>query len=178
MDEHYAQVGIIAGPKTRIQWLISAFTQSPAFHVVIGIGNGQVISAQPGGVQIEPDSTYADAIWSEFEYAPGQADAIVAWAKLREHRPYNWVDDGMIGIEDMTSIRFPEWVTKHWDNDKSYQCAQFADAALWHGGNFHVFRDCREPGRVSPASWVPVFQQFGWWPENFWATNPSAMGGK
>jgi hypothetical protein len=171
VEDHQGQVGIIAGPTTRIQWLICAFTQSPAFHTVLGLKGGLVISAQPGGVRIEPESTYADAIWSKNVYIPGQAQAIEDWARAREGRKYNWVDDGLIGIQTMFGLKLPKWVTKHYDNDKSYECGQFCDAALWHGGDFHEFRDNRPPGMVSPASFVPIWKAAGWWPENFWATS-------
>jgi hypothetical protein len=172
MDIHQGQVGLIAGPTTRVQWAICAFTQEPAFHVVLGLGDGRVISAQPGGVKIEEASVYQGVIWSAFPYTPGQAQAIEDWAVARTGKPYNWVDDGLIGLEATFGWKFPQFITKHWDNGKSYSCGQFADAALWHGGNFHTFRDDRPAGMVSPGSFVPVFKANGWWPAAFWATNP------
>lgn len=162
-DEHYGQVFLQTGPVTKVQWLICAFTQSPAFHAGFGIGNGLVISAQPGGVRIEQESVYAGAMWSRFPLTDLQADDAVEWAMAREGRPYNWINDALIGIENMTPIRFPRWVSKHWDDDDSYQCAQFADAALTHGAGIKVFDDGRTPGRVSPGSFAALFHINGWW---------------
>jgi uncharacterized protein YycO len=169
IDEHLGQVFVQAGPVTKVQWLICAFIQSPAFHCGMGIGNGMVISAQPNGVRIEQEAMYPGAVWSRFPLTAVQAEDAVAWAKAREGRPYNWLDDAMIGIENMTPLRFPRWITRHWQNDKTYQCAQLADAALTLGAGYRVFDDGREPGRVSPGSFAELFRANGWWPEGYWA---------
>lgn len=168
MDNHMGQVGIQAGPVSKIQWWIAAVTQSPAVHTALGLGDGTIISAQPGGVRIDPESDYPGLVWSHFPLTQQQAQDTADWARLREHRPYNWVDDGMIAVECLTPFRFPGWVTKHFDNDKTYQCSQFCDSALWHGGNYHVFSDGREPGRVAPASFAKLFQDNKWWPTGYW----------
>jgi uncharacterized protein YycO len=163
LDDHYGQVFLQTGPVTKVQWFICAFTQSPAFHCGMGIGNGMVISAQPGGVRIEQESVYPGAMWSEFDLSIKQAHDAVDWIKAREGRPYNWVDDAMIGIESVTPLRFPRWMTRHWQNDHYYQCAQLADAALTKGAGLTVFDDGREPGRVSPGSFGALFKARGWW---------------
>lgn len=173
--EHRGQIGLLAGPVTRLQWLVSAATTSPAFHVVVGLGSGQVLSANPGGVRIEPEEQHPRAVWSRFPLTPEQIEGVVAWGMARLARPYNWVSDAMITVEAFTPIRFPDRMNTRVAGDRRYTCSQFADAALRFGAGYHVFDDGRRPGQVTPASFVPVFRANGWWPEAYdWAARAAA----
>lgn len=162
-DPHYGQIFLQTGPVTHLQWFVCAFTRSPAFHTGMGIGNGLVISATPQGVRIEPEEHYPGAIWSQFPLHEVQADGAVEWVRLREGRPYNWIDDALIGIEAVTSFRFPRWFANHWAKDRFYQCAQLVDAAYRHGADYAIFTDGRHPGSVSPGALAAVFEINGWW---------------
>jgi hypothetical protein len=168
MDPHLGQIALIAGPSTRVQWMISFATASPAYHVIVGVGGGMVMSAHPKGARLEPESMYPGAFWSSFPLTEAQAQGAANWALSKRGIRYNWVDDALITVECFTPLRFGGFVTRVMDNGRWYTCSQFADAALRYGAGYHVFRDGRAPGRVAPASFVPVFQENGWWPEHYW----------
>lgn len=175
MDQHRGQIGLLAGPVTRIQWIVAAATVSPAFHVVLGLGDGMVLSATPAGVRVEPEEQHAGALWSRFPLTPTQADGAAEWGLARAGRPYNWLSDAIITLEAFTPLRAPRRLNERASRDHRYTCSQFADAALRFGAGFHVFDDGRLPGQVTPASFVPVFRANGWWPAAFdWAAPAAA----
>lgn len=167
------QIGIVAGPSSRVQWFISAFTQSLAVHVVINRGDGTVVSAMPDGVIIEPLDAYKGAIWSRFPYGPGQGEAVVAFAMEQRGKKYNYVDDGMIGIEYLTGWNFPTIVTNVVDNGKRWQCSQLADAALCAG-----YKDLfpAVDGRIAPGTFAKLYEAEGWWPDNIWSGHTRMLG--
>lgn len=161
--ELLGQVGLIPDGNTIIPELIDWATRSTVHHVIIAISDTECIGAEPGGAVIRPLSFFRNAIWSQFDLSPQQAQDTADWARAREGRPYNWVDDGIIGFQCITGIVFPKFVTDHYDNDDSYECAQLADAALTHGANISVFDDNRPPGLVYPGSFEKLYREKGWW---------------
>lgn len=173
MANTVGQIGIIAGPSSRIQWFISAFTQSLAVHIVISDGKGNVISAMPDGVLVEKAADYPQAIWSDFPYGPGEGEAVVAFAAKQVGKKYNYIDDGMIAVEYLTGWEFPAVLTNIVDNGKKWQCAQLADAALTSG-----YKDLFPgvDGRVSPGTFAKLFEAEGWWPTDVWSGHTRMLG--
>lgn len=161
--ELLGQVGLIPDGKGFIPNLIDWATRSTVHHVIIAISETECIGAEPNGAKIRPLTDFPNAIWSQFPLTPEQARATAAWAAERVGRPYNWVDDGIIGIECITGIVFPKFITDRYDNDRSYECAQLADAALTNGAKITVFDDNRPPGTVYPGSFEKLYRQYGWW---------------
>ncbi|WP_284984287.1 hypothetical protein [Arthrobacter sp. efr-133-TYG-118] len=158
------QIGLIPHPGSWIAKAICWFTKSDVFHVVIALDDKTCIGAQPNGVTITPMSAWPTAIWSRFPLTEAQAKGCADWARAREHRPYNFVADAIIGIECRTGVRFPRWITRHFSSDATYECAELADAALTLGAGIQVFTDGRDFGLVYPGSFQQLFKDRGWWP--------------
>ncbi|TFD74719.1 hypothetical protein [Cryobacterium fucosi] len=107
---------------------------------------------------------FPGAVWSRFPFTRKQRLSIAFWARNRYGRPYNYAAFVAIGVALMLKRSTPEWVERFLMTDRSYECAQLADAALMHAG-VHVFRDGRPYGAVYPGSFVKVWEHFGWWPD-------------
>lgn len=157
------QIALIPGGSSWIAQGIELVTASDVCHVIIGIDEEYCIGAEPGGAKIRPISYWDTAVWSRFEFSEAQALACASWARAREGRPYNFIDDALIGIEDLSHLQLPEWFMKGYSTDTSYECAQLADAALSFGAGISVFNDGRLPGQVAPGSFEPFFKERGWW---------------
>lgn len=157
------QIGLIPHGDNFVTRGIELVTRSHVHHVIIAIDDTWCIGAEPHGARIALISDFPTAIWSQFPLTPQQAAGAASWALARNRIPYNILDDALIGIECITGIVFPDWITAHYDNDKSYQCAQLADAALTKGAGIQVFTDGRKPGTVYPGSFEALFLANGWW---------------
>lgn len=77
--------------------------------------------------------------------------------------PYSFLDDAAIGFALLTNWRAPRWVEQRLSSDRHLQCAQLADAA-YEAAGLRLFDDGRLPGAVYPGSFIPIWQQHGWWP--------------
>lgn len=157
------QIGLIPDGKSFVPQAIQWITSSDVYHVVIAISETECIGAEPGGAKIRPIDYWSNVMWSNFPLTPQQAQDTADWARAKEGVAYNYVDDLLIGAECLMKVKFPEIIMRHYDNGKSYECAQLADAALTHGGGYKVFNDNRHPGQVYPGSFEPLFKQYGWW---------------
>lgn len=163
MDSLLGQVGLIPDGRGFLANAIDWITKSRVHHVIVAISDTECIGAEPGGVTIRPLEYFPNAIWSRFGLTPEQAKASAEWATEREGRPYNFIDDAIIGFECVTGIIFPKFITNLYDTDKSFQCAQFGDSALSKGAGISVFNDQRPPGTVYPGSFERLFRENGWW---------------
>lgn len=161
--ELLGQVGLIPDGKGFIPNIINWATRSTVHHAIVAISDTECIGAEPNGATIRPLSFFPNAIWSRFPLSDAQAQGSAQWAAEREGRPYNWIDDAIIGIQCVSGVVFPRFITNHYDNDKYYECAQLADAALTHGAGISVFDDNRPPGLVYPGSFEKLFREYGWW---------------
>jgi len=157
------QIAIQTKPSDWVTQGIATVTNSDVFHVVIAISETECIGAQPGGAKILPIDYSPNLVWSKFDLTPQQAQACADWARAREHRPYSFINDALIGISCLFGITFPRFITKHFSNDKTYECAQLADAALTLGAGISVFDDSRPFGTVYPGSFEVLFKKYGWW---------------
>ncbi len=157
------QIGLKTEARGFVEKAIEFVTRSTVHHVVIAISETECIGAEPGGARIRPIN-YDGLVWSRFELTPLQAQNCANWARAREGRPYSFVNGFLIGLT-MYGFTWPKSVWKHFSTDDSYQCAQFADAALTQGAGITVFDDGREFGQVFPGSLEMLFKTNGWWVE-------------
>lgn len=165
MSARTGQIGLIPHPTNWVERAVEKLTFSSVHHVIIAISETECIGAEPKGAKIRPITDFPVAIWSEFDYAPGQAQAVADWARDREHRPYNFIADALIGLGIGLGLPMPRFITRLFDGDHFYECAQLADAALLHAG-IQLFETGRGPGSVYPGSFEPVFKLLGFWPSD------------
>lgn len=162
MHPHYGQIGLVYGPETIFQQVISRVTGSPIYHVVIGVSSSQCVSPGPDGVTIESTTDYPGILWSKYQHTQEQADSIVDYALSTVGRPYNWLNNASIALEFVTKRYFgPKW-QKIIENPAKYHCAQLAYDALTIGGKIPVFDGKRPPGGVYPALFTKEFDKYGW----------------
>lgn len=157
------QIGLIPHPHGWVEHAIETVTRAPVHHVVVAITETLVIGADPAGATVHRVSDYPDAVWSHFGLTDQQRHAIVVWASAHVGTPYSFLDDAAIGIALLSGIPTPRWVQERLSSDRHLQCAQLADAAYLAAG-LHLFDDGRLPGAVYPGSFIPIWQQHGWWP--------------
>lgn len=167
------QVGIVSTTGF-MSGVIRVVTHSDVNHAVIDLGDGTVVSAEPGGVRLRPHDYFPNTIWSHFAETEGDLDAVAAFARAQLGKPYAYFDDFLIGVAQLTGIETPKWIQRHLSSDSSFECAELADAAL-HAGGIHVFTDGRVPSAVFPGDFEPVFKQRGWWPQGAATLDPSAV---
>ena len=157
------QVGI-ARSEHWFSRIVQVVTGSHWGHVVVAIGGGRCVSAEPGGVRYRPISHYADneeITWSQFDLTPEQRMIIRDWAINQIRTPYNWLDYWAIGIAMITRSATPTWLRKWLSSTDSLQCAQLADRAL-QAADIHLFTDERVAGAVYPGSFGRYFVAHGW----------------
>lgn len=163
MHSQIGQIGLKTEAHGFIEKAIEFVTRSSVHHVVIAISDTECIGAEPGGAKIRLHE-YDNFVWSKFELTPQQATNCANWARARENRPYSFINGFLIGLT-MYGFTWPKSVWKFFSNDRHYQCAQFADAALTLGAGISVFNDGREFGQVYPGSLEQLFKERGWWIE-------------
>lgn len=155
------QVGLISGPRKFWPIIISVITRSSAYHVVIDVGNGECVSAEPGGVRLRPVTDFPRAAWSKLPLTRRQRLLIAGWARAQVGIPYNYFADFLIGLALVTRRHAPKWVGRYLRTGCRWECAGLADAALMRAG-IRMFRDGRPYGVVYPGSYVNIFKDFGW----------------
>lgn len=163
MHSQLGQIGLKTEASNWVEKAIEFVTRSSVHHVVIAISDTECIGAEPGGARIRSHE-YSRFVWSKFDLTPEQAQACADWARAREGRPYSFVNGFFIGLS-MYGVKLPRFIIKRFSNDRAYQCAQFADAALTLGAGITVFDDGREFGEVYPGSLEMLFRERGWWIE-------------
>lgn len=157
------QIGLKTEATGFVERAVEFVTRSSVHHVVIAISDTECIGAEPGGARIRAHN-YENLVWSRFELTPEQAQGCADWARAREGRPYSFINGFFIGLS-MYGVKLPYSVRKRFYTDKSYQCAQFADAALTLGAGITVFDDGRDFGEVYPGMLEELFKERGWWVE-------------
>jgi hypothetical protein len=168
------QIGLIPDPKSWVQREIATITRSNVHHIIVCVSDTHIVEAMPGGVQYNLLTNYDNAIWSDFDLTPEQAQGTADFAISAINTPYNWLDDVLIGLSCETGLDLPKIVSDRLDSGEFYQCAQLADASLTKGGHFTVFDDGRPPGLVYPGSFEAMFRDRGWWTRPDLAENPAS----
>lgn len=164
MHSQIGQIGLKTEAHGFVEKAVEFVTRSSVHHVVVAISETECVGAEPGGGITLRRHDYEPLVWSHFEMTPEQAQACADWAKDRIGRPYSFINGFLIGLT-MYGVKWPKWLWKHFSTDNSYQCAQFADAALTLGAGITVFDDGREFGQVYPGSLEQLFKDRGWWVE-------------
>lgn len=162
MHPYYGQIGLVYGPETVYQQVISKVTGSEIYHVIIGVSATECVSPGPDGVTIEPITDYTGILWSSYPHTPEQADSVVEYALSMVGRPYNWLNNVSIALEFVTKRYFGPKLQKIIENPRKYHCAQLAYDSLVLGGQIPVFGGSRPPGGVFPALFTVEFARNGW----------------
>lgn len=122
---------------TRISRIIERATKSDTHHVVVGIGHGLVVSAEPSvGVRIRPETDYTELTWSQFDWTEEQADAIVRYAVAQEGRPYNYTAFFLMGLFGLAGLRVPRWLATLLSSSRSVDCSQLAVEAIHQAAHY------------------------------------------
>lgn len=151
-------------------WLsrgIEGVTFSDVHHTLVMLPGNRVMHVDSPRARIRPASEFETAIWSRFDFTPEEEEGIAAWAIAHDGAPYNWVSFVLIGLRNLAGLQPSRKVVDWLDRGRSYQCAQFADAALTLGGGRKVFDDGRPFGLVAPADFEVLYKQLGFWPSDF-----------
>lgn len=160
MDLYAGQVGVVRHGTSWVARGISWVTRSPAFHVVVGVGDGNCIGAEPGGARVRPVDYWTGAVWSRFEMSAKQADLVARFALQHEGAPYAFFDDALIGLRYTAGLKAPDWLLRHLSADRQWMCSELADASLMAGG-INLW-----PGRwacdVAPGDFLDEWVRRGW----------------
>lgn len=171
-----AQVGLVCttGPAGRLIRAVEGPRAEGVTHVIVGLGNGESIGAEPHGAKIRPVSYWQPQLVavSHFELTPKETTWIAEFARGLEGTPYNYADDVLIGLLQLRGHRSegfvtgdtaPHWLYERISQTRTLQCAQLADLSYWAAG-IGLFEGGRIPGLVMPGDYVDLFKHAGWWP--------------
>jgi hypothetical protein len=100
--------------------VIRILTRSKWNHAAIFIGDGQIIEADPSGVQIADLSNYdgLPILWSDLRLPPAQATLVVAAARAQLGLEYGFLDVAAIALSTIGII------TSRLDDPDSRFCSQ------------------------------------------------------
>jgi hypothetical protein len=142
-------------------WLIRTVTHSTVNHVVVGIGDGLCVSAEPGGVRVRRVDYWPPVAWSELPLSAMQSQHVALYALSQLGTPYDYLADAAIGVALITGEHTPKWLARYLRSNDRWQCAQLASSSLEHAG-VHLFRDNRPHSAVYPGSFENIWRAFGW----------------
>lgn len=153
-DPRIGDIGFVASHGF-VGWAIRTVTRSPANHVVVYVGDHQIVEGDPHGALLSPLHRHHYLAWSDFPLTVPQRDSVAAWSRAHVGTPYSWVDDCWIGVAKLLHrapgyVRPPKFMRARLASTATLQCAQLADAAYEQAG-YHLFDDHRENGAVSPG---------------------------
>lgn len=148
-------------------WLTRVVTRSDWNHTVIVSAEGEVISAEPSGVQRMPveyfEPPYVPAVrWSNFDLDQWQVLRVINFAQTQLGKPYGVLTFLWCGIARLFGVKHtPRWVLRRLRSQRSWICSQLTDSAYKAAG-VHLFTDHRAEGAVVPGDYAPIFQDHGW----------------
>jgi hypothetical protein len=137
-----------------LQW-VNGDGWTPYQHVVVNLGDGTIIQAEPGGARIVPLSTYdnTNIVWSTWDLTDEQRTAIVVAARTFEGVPYSWLDYAAL-IARRLHLPIPglrEFIA----STGHVICSQLGDWS-WQLGKVQIFADHRWVGYCTPGSLLPA----------------------
>lgn len=116
---------------TRLSRAIERVTDSQTHHVVVGLGNGLVASAEPfRGVVIRPETDYPELVWSDFKFTDEQRTIVVDFAVCAVGAPYNYAAFVLMGMFGEAGLRVPQRLASLLSGSKRFDCSQLAVEAL------------------------------------------------
>lgn len=156
------EIGLVHS-KGRTPWMIRLITGSHWSHVIVGINDRQVVSAEPGGVIVRPVSDYPDAVWSHLDLTHQQRQLIAFWAitYAQARVQYSWLAYYAAGLAALLKGHAPTWLDDLVGRTDKVICSQLADRVLQRVG-INLFQDNRPRGAVTPASFGRIFYERGW----------------
>lgn len=167
IGDRAGQIGLRMHGTSHISRLIEDGTRSDTHHVVVSIGHGLVVSAEPGtGVRVRPETDYAEITWSQFDWTDEQVDAIVAYALAQVGRPYNYTAFILVGLFGLAGLRCPRWLASLLSSSKSVDCSQLATEAIHQAAHFTD----HPPWLIVPGDLQRLFEL------NEWPLTPTPTG--
>lgn len=125
VDPHKGQFALRMNGATGVAHAIEVVTQSHTHHVVVGLGDGLVASAEPWhGVVIRHESDYPDLVWSRFEWTEEEAERIASVAKAAKGTGYNYLAFVSMGGFGLFGYHPPVWLTKIITASKRVDCSE------------------------------------------------------
>jgi hypothetical protein len=125
-------------------------------HVVVSVGNGLAVGANPNGAAIAADHSWSRTEWRTYRnpLTPGQRAALAGQARALVGTPYSWLDIVALTLEQLG------WNTERDDgkltrigrrlnNNGQLVCSQLA-ALVYQRCGLPLFID-RSPGETSPG---------------------------
>lgn len=134
-------------------------TDSTSHHVVVDIGYGLCVSAEPPRVVIRPTSSFHSLEWSQFNLSAAQLYAIVQSALSMVGRPYNMAVIFVLLLRKLTRVPVPRFVREWLNRRRNVDCSQLADIALTSGG-IRLFP--QDAALVTPADFEAYYRSMGW----------------
>ena len=155
------QIGLLSGPRKFWPIVIALVTRSSAYHVILDVGDGECVSAEPGGVKLRPVTDFPHAAWSKFPLTRQQRLRIAVWSRAQVGIPYDYLADFIIGVALLARRRPPRWVEEYLRGNGRWECAGLVEAALIRAG-VRMFRDGSPYGVIYPGSYARIWADFGW----------------
>lgn len=148
-----------------LPWLIRLVGRSWANHVVISIGGGQIVEAEPGGVRIRDVSEYAGC---RIEYntgetmTPEQRAAVAEYAISKRGEAYAWAADTIDGLRCL-GLRW-RILGRLAEVRRSVMCSELAvEAGQAAGLDWLCGQD--DPCQITPAMLARRIDDASWTPK-------------
>jgi cell wall-associated NlpC family hydrolase len=117
-------------------------------HVVIYIGNGLIVEAEPGGARIAELSEYNGDTIVWLHCPPQYGQAVADAARALVGTPYSFLDYDALALH---RLHIPAPGLRNYISASGHAiCSQLADIAAQRGG-WELFDDGRWPGYVVPG---------------------------
>lgn len=116
--------------------LIRVGTTSRWNHAFIYIGGGQIVEANPTGVEISPVTKYSSIAWNRHEELSDELRAsIVALVKDEVGKPYAFVDIAALVLR-ILGLRFvsDNWLWRKLASKKSWFCSELVSGCYRKAG--------------------------------------------
>lgn len=118
-----------------------------------------IVQANPGGVKWgDHDSWGEDILYTEFDWTVEQKILLLKQARHEIGKPYDYFDDFVIGMYDLTRPATGSWfwkmVEEELEHDGAWECAALADFLVTKAlklMNEQFFNDGRPSHAVSPG---------------------------
>ena len=125
IDPHKGQYGLRMNGQTGVARAIEVVTRSHTHHVVVGLGEGLVASAEPWrGVVIRPETDYPNLVWSRFTWTEAEAEEIAFAAEVMEGTPYNYAAFAAMGAFGLFGYNVPSPVAKVMNASRRVDCSE------------------------------------------------------
>ena len=116
-------------------WLIRLGTFSRWNHAVIYVGNGEVVSADPSGVKLDPITNWVNIAWNQHEELDdNQRMMIVNAAREAIGKPYDFFTIFDIGFRILGLKVLSKGLLSHLAKNKGYICSELVAECYRKGG--------------------------------------------